>query len=222
MRVQSPGPSGRLHTPRASACHAGARWKESVVSSLTAQTGVPVRLGRVDTRLVRYGAVGGLLGGLALFVVMAIYNATTGMGFWSILNACFAAFVFPSARMMPEPSMAKGMAEPMMAQPIVAGHLVVGAVLHVVMSAVFGIAFALVLALLLRAGLRLVANPAGYVVAGLLGGALLYVIMMYAVAPALNSEIVDFTPRVPFFVSHLLFGATVGAFVWWRSARRPA
>ncbi|GAB3394163.1 hypothetical protein GCM10027360_87120 [Amycolatopsis echigonensis] len=177
------------------------------------------RLGHLDTRLVRNGAAGGLLGGLVLFVVMAIYNAATGIGFWSILNACFAAFVFSSAKMMPEPAMGHGMAEPMMAEPIVASHLAVGAVLHLLMSAVSGIAFALVLALLLRAGLRILANPVAYVVAGMLGGALLYVIMMYGVAPALNSEIVDFTPRVPFFVSHLLFGATVGAFVWWRSAR---
>lgn len=189
------------------------------MSELTAQCGPTARLRHMDSQLVRHGAVGGLLGGLVLFVVMAIYNAATGMGFWSILNACFAAFVFPSARMMPAPMAGHGMAEPMMAQPIVASHLVVGAVLHVAMSAAAGIAFALVLAVLLRAGLRLLAHPVGYVVAGLLGGGLLYVIMMYGVAPALNSEIVDFTPRVPFLISHLLFGATVGAFVYWRSAR---
>jgi hypothetical protein len=27
---------------------------------------------------------------------------------------------------------------------------------------------------------------------------------------------VDFTPRVPFFVSHLLFGAAVGGWVSWK------
>lgn len=83
-----------------------------MISSLTAQTGVPVRVGRVDACLVRHGAVGGLLGGLVLFAVMAIYNAMTGMGFWSILNACLAVFVFPSARMMPEPATAKAWPNP--------------------------------------------------------------------------------------------------------------
>jgi hypothetical protein len=107
-----------------------------VVSELTVQFGPTARLGHVDTRLVRHGAVGSLLGGLVLFVVMAIYNAATGMGFWSILNACFAAFAFSSATMMPEPMTGHGMAEPMMAEPIVASHLAVGAVLHVLMSAV--------------------------------------------------------------------------------------
>lgn len=185
------------------------------MSELTAQGS---RLEHVGSRLVRHGAVGGLLGGLVLFVVMAAYNASTGMGFWALLDACFAAFVFPSARMMPEPMMGHGSAAPMMAEPIVASHLAVGAVLHVLMSAAAGIAFALVLAMLLRAGLRVLANPAAYVVAGMLGGALLYVIMMYGVAPVLNPVIVQSTPRLPFFISHLLFGATVGAFVYWRSA----
>lgn len=64
----------------------------------------------------------------------------------------------------------------------------------------------------------MLANPVAYLVAAMVGGALLYVIMMYGVAPALNPEIVQFTRRAPFFVGHLLFGATVGAFVSWRCA----
>jgi hypothetical protein len=51
---------------------------------------------------------------------------------------------------------------------------------------------------------------------------LLYVIMMYALGPALNTDIVNFTPRVPFFVSHLLFGATVGVWVYWKMATAGA
>lgn len=189
------------------------------MSELTAQrSGSATRLDQPDIGLVRHGAVGGLLGGLVLFVVMAAYNASTGMGVWALLNACFAAFVFPSARMMPEPMMGHGSATSMMAEPIMASHLAVGAVLHVLMSAAAGVAFALVLAMLLRAGLRVLANPAAYVVAAMLGGALLYAIMMYGVAPALNPMIVQSTPRAPFIISHLLFGATVGAFVYWRSA----
>ncbi len=45
------------------------------------------------------------------------------------------------------------------------------------------------------------------------GGALLYVITLYGFAPLWNTEIVNFTPRVPFFVSHLLFGAAAGGWV---------
>jgi hypothetical protein len=34
----------------------------------------------------------------------------------------------------------------------------------------------------------------------------------------LNRTIVDFTPRAPFFLAHLLFGAVVGGYVYWRAA----
>src|SRR5262249_53026401 len=38
-------------------------------------------------------AAGGLLGGLVMFFVMAGYNASAGMGFLTILDVCFAAWV---------------------------------------------------------------------------------------------------------------------------------
>jgi hypothetical protein len=97
-----------------------------------------------------------------------------------------------------------------------ASHLAVGAILHTAMSATAGVAFAVALAVLIRAGFGLLATPVGYVLGGAAGGALLYVIMVYAVAPALNSDISDFTPRGPFFIAHLVYGATVAAFVYWR------
>jgi len=102
----------------------------------------------------------------------------------------------------------------MMNQPLVASHAIVGGLLHLAMSAGAGMAFAVVLALLIRSGVRVLATPAGYTAAAVAGGALLYVIMMYGFAPLWNTEIVDFTPRVPFFVSHLLFGAVVGGWVY--------
>ena len=41
-------------------------------------------------------------------------------------------------------------------------------------------------------------------------------IMPYGFAPLWNTEIVDFTPRVPFFLGHLLFGAVAGGWVYWQ------
>jgi hypothetical protein len=51
--------------------------------------------------------------------------------------------------------------------------------------------------------------------------------MMEAIAPHLNRTIVDFTPRAPFFLAHLLYGATVGGYVYWHvgtpvTRQRPA
>jgi uncharacterized membrane protein YedE/YeeE len=74
-----------------------------------------------------------------------------------------------------------------------------------------------VLAVLIRAGLAILGTPLGYVLGGVAGGALLYVIMMEMVAPNLNRTIVDFTPRAPFFLAHLLFGAVVGGYVYGRA-----
>jgi hypothetical protein len=180
------------------------------------------RLDVISPALLRHAAVGGLLGGIGLFLVMAGYNAANNMGFWAILNACFAAFVYNSAGMTsmtpttPMPG-EKGMAHSMGGEHIVASHIAVGAVLHVGMSIGAGIAFAVVLAVLIRAGLRVLTTPAGYVLGGAAGGAILYLIMMEVVAPSLNRTIVESTPRTPFFLAHLLFGAIVAGYVYWRT-----
>ena len=187
-------------------------------------------LANVDRRLLSTAAVGGLLGGIAMFLVMASYNASGGMGFLTILNVCFAAWVFRGSTMapaMPErhmtmmghhTAMGHAMGGTMMNEPVRASHVIVGGLLHLGMSAVTGAVFAIALALLIRAGGRILATPAGYVTAGMAGGAVLYVIMMYGFAPRWNTESVNFTPRVPFFLSHLLFGALVGGWVWLRLA----
>jgi hypothetical protein len=195
------------------------------------------RLDRFDAHFLRTAAIGGLLGGTALFLLMAAYNAAQGMGFWSLLNACFAAFVYKNAGMtsggmmhgstsMPGETM-PGHETMMMngSAPIVASHITVGAILHLAMSATGGVAFAVAIALLIRSGIKplaaLLTQPLGYLAASVVGGALLYTIMMYGIAPVLNSEISDSTARAPFFAAHLLFGAVTGAFVYWRSSHVP-
>src|SRR5262249_22473062 len=112
-----------------------------------------------------------------------------------------------------------GMAHEMMGgQHIVASHFVVGTVLHLGMSITAGVAFAVVLAALIRSGLHVLATPLGYVLGGAAGGAILSLIMMEAVAPHSNRTIAAFPPRAPFFLAHLLFGAVVAGYVYWRAA----
>ena len=79
--------------------------------------------------------------------------------------------------------------------------------------------FALALAVCIRAGAAPLATALGYTLAATVGGGLLYVVMMYAVAPSLNTEITEFTARVPFLIAHLAFGAVTGAFIYWRTTR---
>jgi hypothetical protein len=180
----------------------------------------PARLDTITPGLLRAAGIGGLLGGTGLFLVMAGYNAANNMGFWAILNACFAAFVYKSAgmtSMTPMPGEA-GMAHHAMGgQHIVASHIAVGTVLHLAMSIAAGVAFAIVLTVLIRTGLHVLSTAVGYLLGGAAGGALLYLIMMEAVAPHLNRTIVDFTPRAPFFLAHLLYGAVVAGYVYWRA-----
>ena len=214
------------------------------MANSSASSGVLPVLARIEPRLLRTAAIGGLLGGLLMFLLMAGYNASAGMGFWTILNVCFAAWVFRGTAMttaMPAEHHAMGMHHVMgmhhaatgmhhhvmgaaatMNEPLSASHIIVGGLLHLAMSAFAGAAFAVVLAVLIRAGVRVLATPAGYVTAAAAGGALLYVIMLYGFAPLWNTEIVNFTPRGPFFLSHLLFGATVGGWVYWKLAHAGA
>jgi hypothetical protein len=216
-------------------------------------------LERIDRGLLADGAVGGLLGGLLLFLFMGGYYRANQVGFTSMLSFCFAGFVYSTSSSgmgqmvgahssmsmtgsettmagahssMPMTGSATTMAGAhamgathaagashgmgMMMGSAPASHLAVGALLHTAMSATAGVAFAVALAVLIRAGFGLLATPVGYVLGGSAGGALLYVIMVYAVAPALNTNISDFTPRGPFFIAHLVYGATVAAFVYWR------
>jgi hypothetical protein len=214
-----------------------------MAESATSPANLPA-LARIDRRLLATAAVAGLLGGLVMFFLMAGYNASVGMGFLTILNICFAAWVFGATAMtaaMPAEHHPMGMhhaamgmhhaatgmhhggaAAAMMNEPLSASHVIVGGLLHLAMSAFAGAAFAVILAVLIRAGARLLTSPAWYLASAVAGGALLYVIMMYALGPALNTDIVNFTPRVPFFVSHLLFGATVGGWVYWKMAAAGA
>jgi hypothetical protein len=209
-----------------------------------AEAGTAPALARIEPRLLRTAAIGGLLGGLVMFFLMASYNASTGMGFLTIVNVCFAAWVFRGGAMTAMPATHHAMSmhhkamgmhneamgmhhhamgtAAMMNQPLLASHLIAGGLLHLAMSAFAGTAFAVVLAVLIRAGLRVLDTPAGYVTATVAGGALLYVIMLYGFAPLWNTEIVNFTPRVPFFLSHLLFGAITGGWVYWRLGHSAA
>ena len=212
-----------------------------MANSAASPEGLPP-LARIDRRLLGTAAVAGLIGGLAMFFLMAGYNASVGMGFLTILNVCFAAWVFrtpPMTAAMPAEHHGMGMhhaaasmhhgmghhvmpAAAMMNEPLSASHVIVGGLLHLAMSAFAGAVFAVVLAVLIRAGLRVLDSPAWYVAAAMAGGAALYVIMLYGLAPSLNTDIVNFTPRVPFFFGHLLFGAAVGGWVYWKIAAAGA
>jgi uncharacterized membrane protein len=69
------------------------------MATSVASPGTISPLARIEPRLLLTAAVGGL----AMFFVMAGYYASAGMGFLTILNACFAAWVFRGTVMLAGP-----------------------------------------------------------------------------------------------------------------------
>src|SRR5436190_8427944 len=174
----------------------------------------------VSGHLIGVGAIGGLAGGLGMAMWQMIYSASRGDGFWTPLNVCMASFVYRAdARMMVgDMMMHPGMS---MNEPVQASHLVVGAALHFAFSAVVGIAFALVLWELSRAGLgRLLSTYQGYVAASVAGGVILYLVMWYLVLPWANAPFKDLALRGPFFVAHIVYGLVFGLVAFPFLARR--
>jgi len=164
----------------------------------------------VSGRLLGVGAIAGVAGGLGMAMWQMIYSASRGDGFWTPLNVCMASFVYRAdARMMIENSMMHPGAS--MDEPVQASHLLVGAGLHLAFSAVVGIAFALVLRELSRAGLgRVLGSYTGYVAASIAGGAILYFVMWYLVLPWANTQFKELALKGPFFVAHLVYGLAFG------------
>jgi hypothetical protein len=168
----------------------------------------------VPSRLWLAGGAGGLIAGIAMGMFMMIDSAATGMGFWSPLEVCMASFVYRSEAAMIEKEMMMHPGAPMMMGPLNVGHLAVGALLHMGFSIVVGLAFALILFALARAGVALVRSLPGFVAASVVGAGALYFVMMYLVLPWANPLMCHATSRTPFFISHLVFGAIFGLLAW--------
>ena len=167
----------------------------------------------IDSRFVGLAAVGGAAGGVVMALWMMIYSAGTNNGFWTPLNVCMASFIYRSdAQMMVHDMMMHpGMS---MNEPVQASHLAAGFVVHMGFAIVVGVAFALVIHFATRVlRLSLLTTRYGYVGAAVIGGLLLYALMMYVILPApigANPVIPDVTPRGAFIVGHILYALTFG------------
>jgi hypothetical protein len=167
----------------------------------------------IDGRFIGLAAISGAAGGVAMAMWMMIYSAATNNGFWTPLNVCMASFIYRSdgQMMVQEAMMHPGMS---MNAPVQASHLAVGFLVHMGFSIVVGIAFALVIYFGIRVlRLPLLVTRYGYVGAAVIGGLILYALMMYVILPApigANPVIPDMTPRGAFIIGHVLYGLTFG------------
>jgi len=166
---------------------------------------------RIDGRFVGLAAVSGAAGGVVMAMWMMIYSAATNNGFWTPLNVCMASFIYRSDAQMMMHEMMMHPGTMSMNAALIPSHLAVGFLLHMAFSVVVGISFALILFAAIRVlGLPLLATRVGYTAAAVVGGLVLYGLMMYVVLPVANPLMVDMTPRGAFIVGHILYGLTFG------------
>ena len=97
----------------------------------------------------------------------------------------------------------------MVAMPIDSGRVVVGLVLHMMMSLLLGVSFAAVILGARQAGISVLRTRAGVIGASMLGGMIVYVLMRWVLLPPTNS-MMAFVPQLWFFIAHLMFGLIVG------------
>jgi len=96
----------------------------------------------------------------------------------------------------------------MAAMPVSAGHVATGSILHFAFAAFLGVAF---FAIITRAAWFAPAlrSPMMLMAAGVIGGAVVYVINRWALLPHAN-PMMSLVPQIAFFLAHLLFGLIVG------------
>jgi hypothetical protein len=97
----------------------------------------------------------------------------------------------------------------MSAMPVSAAHVLAGAVLHFAYAGFLGVAFAMVIAAAMMMRVPLMRTTGGVVAAGVIGGAVVYVVMRWGLLPSAD-PLMAFVPQTAFFLARLLFGLVVG------------
>ena len=141
---------------------------------------------------IRIGVFGGILGGVLMAAWLMFFLWLTGAGFWTLLNLITNTFL-RSAPLDARFSLSS---------------LVIGLVVHVLMSVLFGVIIA-------TAASRLPV-PSLVIAGGALFGAVLWAVMQYGIWRAVDAPAARVITPWLFSSAHLLFGlmvATVAAIV---------
>jgi len=141
------------------------------------------------------GALAGLGGGLAMAIVGAIISASLGGDIWLEAKQIAAVVYGPSAAAQP------GFA---------AGPVLVGTLLHLIVSAALGALFGIVA----RRTLHLTSEFGTMVMGGLIYGMLIWLVGYFVVLPLINPPLRE-TYAPAFIVQHLVYGAVTGLLYTW-------
>lgn len=149
-------------------------------------SGLKVAARRIETA----GALAGLAGGLAMALVGALIAAGRGDSIWRTPKQ-IAAFLFGTSSLSnPGFDLA----------PVLAGSL-----LHIALSMVFGVAYAVIISRVLG----VTTEYGAPVVGGLVYGLLIWMIAYFVVAPLFNPALLDaYAPS--FIIQNLVYGTAVG------------
>lgn len=154
-------------------------------------------------KLVGRGAVAGIVGGLAMMMFAMMYSLAVGKGFFTPGYHIASFVVGPQAMMNAMES----------AFYLAPGAFLLGAAIHMMTGALYGVIFALI-------AWRLRLHGAGAVVVGMLYGLAIVVLMSLVVLPLFPQEEMQNMAAmfgwVPFTVEHAMYGLVLGAWVAWR------
>ncbi len=154
-------------------------------------------------RLVLRGAVAGIVAGLVMMMFAMMYSLAVGKGFFTP-GYHIASFVVGPQPMMSAMESAFYLAP---------GAFLLGAAIHMMTAAVYGLIFALI-------AWRLRLRGVGAVVIGMLYGLAIVVLMSLVVLPLFPQPEMQNMPAMfgwaPFTIEHGLYGLVLGAWVAWR------
>jgi hypothetical protein len=154
------------------------------ITQTTAGAEIEARGGAKE--IIGAGVVAGIIGGMLMAMIMMMATAAGGMGLFAPLRLIAAMFYGKDA-------MTAG------------GPLLVGLMVHMMNSMVFGVLFAWIV------GRRLAAFPA--LMAGVTFGVAIWAVMTFGGLPMLNPMMRERVAMMPvaWFVAHLAFGMGVGS-----------
>ena len=141
------------------------------------------------------GALAGLAGGLAMAVVAALLSASMGQDIWHESKR-IAAIVYGSA------ALSKSGFD--------LGPVLVGSLLHLLVSALLGAIFGIVT----RRWLHLTSDFGTPVMAGLVYGLMIWMVAYFAVLPLLNPALLEIYPPA-FIIQHVAYGVVLGLVYMW-------
>jgi hypothetical protein len=141
------------------------------------------------------GALAGLGGGLAMAIAGAVISVSLGGDIWLESKQIAAVLYGPAV----------------VAQPgFIAGPVIVGTLLHLVVSTVLGAIFGI----MTRRVLHLTSDFGTPLMAGLIYGMLIWVLGYFVVLPLVNPLLLE-TYAPAFVIQHLIYGAVTGLLYTW-------